>query len=107
MMKANNIKLNDKFKHYQERIETKSTKIEALKPISKINIFVGANNSGKSMFMRLLSTMKEFLAHLKSIDGLEEEAEKLRSIHEKIVTEISQIEESNPLLINGEYLLIE
>jgi AAA15 family ATPase/GTPase len=91
-MKANNIKLNDKFKHYQERIETKSTKIEALKPISKINIFVGANNSGKSMFMRLLSTMKEFPVHAKSIDKLEQEIKKILPHHEKLVNEFSNIE---------------
>ncbi len=92
MIKANNIKLNDEFNLYKEKIETESKTIEVLKPISKINIFVGANNSGKSMFMRLLSTMKEFPVHAKSIEGLEDEREKLRLNHEKIMTEISHIE---------------
>jgi predicted ATPase len=57
MLKVLAIKLPDEFNNYKN---TNEDSIDFLEPVSKINIFVGSNNSGKSRFMRMLSSMKHY-----------------------------------------------
>lgn len=53
-----NISLDSNFSDYD--VLSENTPQEKILPsVSKINIFVGANNSGKSRFMRLLASTKE------------------------------------------------
>lgn len=55
-----NIVLDSNFSDYHVLSENTSQEKEKILPnLSKINIFVGANNSGKSRFMRLLASTKE------------------------------------------------
>lgn len=70
MIKVNAIKLPAPFDIYKN---TDNEKAEFLEPVSKINIFVGSNNSGKSRFMRHLSMQADF-------DIKKENLEKLSSI---------------------------
>lgn len=63
-MKA--IKFEDAFKGYSS-FDFECKKNECLPNIAKINIFVGANNSGKSRFMRLLASTGK-LTFLPNID---------------------------------------
>jgi AAA domain, putative AbiEii toxin, Type IV TA system len=59
------IKLPDSFDAYSTKEETP---IKFLRPTSTINIFVGSNNSGKSRFMRMLSTQAEYKTLIGEID---------------------------------------
>jgi predicted ATPase len=57
MINVTAIKLPETFDSYKN---TEEEKLEFLEPVSKINIFVGSNNSGKSRFMRMLSAKEEY-----------------------------------------------
>lgn len=81
MIKFNAIKLPDAFDIYKN---TDGEKVEFLEPISKINIFVGSNNSGKSRFMRSLSIQSDYEIKPQDI--------KLELINSKILNFISSIE---------------
>ena len=81
MIKVNAIKLPDAFDIYKNTVGEKA---EFLEPVSKINIFVGSNNSGKSRFMRNLSKDDEYNVKIKEID--------LNEINSKILAFIKKIE---------------
>jgi AAA15 family ATPase/GTPase len=92
MINTNNIKLDEKrFNGYQEQNNGQEEELTNLKPISKINIFVGANNSGKSMFMRLLSTTKDFLVDTSVIEISEETKEFFSKYSELIQNKFSTL----------------
>ncbi len=92
MINTNNIKLDEKrFNGYQEQNNGNIEELKNLKPISKINIFVGANNSGKSMFMRLLSTTKDFLVDTSVIEISEETKEFFSKYSELIQNKFSDL----------------
>lgn len=57
MINITAIKLLESFDSYKN---TEGEKAEFLEPVSKINIFVGSNNSGKSRFMRELSQQTDY-----------------------------------------------
>lgn len=82
MTKFNAIKLPNDFDIYRE---VTGEKIEILEPISKINIFVGANNTGKSRFMRILSKQKK-IEILKASFNIEEVRNSLKEIVESVET---------------------
>ncbi|HEX8737457.1 MAG TPA: hypothetical protein VF721_19150, partial [Pyrinomonadaceae bacterium] len=67
MIKINAIKLPDAFDIYKN---TNGEKAEFLEPVSKINIFVGSNNSGKSRFMRHLSMQADFEIKAEELETL-------------------------------------
>ena len=57
MRGVNTIRLPDSFDIYKN---TDGNKSEVLETVSRINIFVGSNNSGKSRFMRNLSSQPDY-----------------------------------------------
>jgi AAA15 family ATPase/GTPase len=61
------IQLPSVFDNY---INTSDEKLDFIRDISKINILVGANNSGKSRFMRLLASQKNYDFFTKNLDIL-------------------------------------
>ncbi len=65
MSLINAIDLTEDFSSYNDASGTVAKRIQ---PLSRINIFVGANNSGKSRFMRLLAAQTEYKISLKEID---------------------------------------
>ncbi len=71
MINVTAIKLPESFDAYKNTSEEKA---EFLEPVSKINIFVGSNNSGKSRFLRLLTLLVDYEVKQNTVD-----LEKLRS----------------------------
>lgn len=65
MIKVQAIKLFDEFEIYKN---TNEEFIDFLQPVSKINIFVGSNNSGKSRFMRELSLQEDYEVKIQGLD---------------------------------------
>lgn len=65
MINVTAIKLPESFDSYKN---TDGEKAEFLEPISTINIFVGANNSGKSRFMRTFSAQDKYYINIKEIN---------------------------------------
>lgn len=65
MINVTAIKLPESFDSYKKSEEEKA---EFLEPVSKINIFVGSNNSGKSRFMRMLSSSLTYDVRQNTID---------------------------------------
>ena len=59
------IKLPATLKGYKNNAEKSR---EFLEPVSRINIFVGANNSGKSRFMRELAKQDEYFVKIQEVD---------------------------------------
>jgi predicted ATP-dependent endonuclease of OLD family len=57
MVQITKIFLDDGFSNY---LDCNFSQLKELSPLSKINIFVGANNSGKSRFTRLLAKIQEY-----------------------------------------------
>lgn len=57
--------------------------------VSNINILVGANNSGKSRFIRMLSSQKEYEIHFGELD-LDEINQKLSSILDDLKGELEK-----------------
>jgi hypothetical protein len=86
MIKVNAIKLPKSFDIYKK---TDGEKAEFLEPVSKINIFVGSNNSGKSRFMRLLSSLYEYEIKQQNIE--------LETIIPNLLSIIEDIEKYFPL----------
>lgn len=80
MIKVTSIKLPEIFDNYNI---TDSKEVKFLEPISKINIFVGSNNSGKSRFLRLLSSQANQEVQQNSLD-LKSTVSELSSIIDKI-----------------------
>src|SRR5260221_11973490 len=69
--------LDDKFKHFTIRLPSGETG-QALPNLSKINIFVGPNNSGKSRFMRHLAAIEKIAFDPKiTVNGEDEHFSKL------------------------------
>ncbi len=60
--------------------------LSRLEPVSRINILVGANNSGKSRFMRTLSSQKEYRVTVENID--------LESVNSRITSYLDNIIET-------------
>lgn len=81
MIKVLAIKLPNKFNNY---VNADGERIDFLEPVSKINIFVGSNNSGKSRFMRLLSLLSEYSVKQNTID--------LESINSEMLSVFTDIE---------------
>lgn len=59
------ILLSEKFENYHN---SEGNRIESIFPLSKINIVVGSNNSGKSRFMRLLAMQPYYEVNIPSVD---------------------------------------
>ena len=81
MINISAIKLPTAFLIYKN---TKGEKKEFLEPVSKINIFVGSNNSGKSRFMRELSKQDSYEAKIQNSN--------LADINSEILEYITSIE---------------
>lgn len=81
MIKVSAIKLPDAFDIYKN---TNGEKAGFLEPVSKINIFVGSNNSGKSRFMRKLSLQESYAVKIQDIN--------LDEINSKILNFVQAIE---------------
>lgn len=69
MINVTAIKLPDSLNGYKDNT---NENLEFLEPVSKINIFVGSNNSGKSRFMRELAKLDELevIQNTVDLDGL-------------------------------------
>ena len=67
MINVTAIKLPESLNGYKNSDEES---LEFLEPVSKINIFVGANNSGKSRFMRELSNQSNYDVEIKDTNLL-------------------------------------
>jgi predicted ATP-dependent endonuclease of OLD family len=98
MIKINAIKLPDAFDIYKN---TDGEKAEFLEPVSKTNIFVGSNNSGKSRFMRGLSMQPDYEIKTPDVD-LEEVNSEILNFVEKIGTKFEELKiiEANSLHID-------
>jgi predicted ATP-dependent endonuclease of OLD family len=80
MYKISAIKLTGESSGYKN---TDGTELPFLEPISKINIFVGSNNSGKSRLMRRLSDQTNFEVKLADLEEQNEKIfEQLNTIQE-------------------------
>lgn len=104
-----NISLDSNFSDYD--VLSENTPQEKILPsLSKINIFVGANNSGKSRFMRLLASTKELRFtpnfDFKELNDLKKETEKI--IHnysvEKRYNEINGLVHDSRALSDYEFI---
>lgn len=79
MINVTAIKLPDSLNAYKNNDEEN---LEFLEPVSKINIFVGSNNSGKSRFMRTLSIQ----------EGYDVVSESLEANNNKITESVERVE---------------
>jgi predicted ATP-dependent endonuclease of OLD family len=87
MIKVTAIKLPESFDAYKN---TEGEIAEFLDPVSKINIFVGSNNSGKSRFMRELAKQDSY--EIKSSDvNLEVVDLEIRNFIEKIRNKFDEL----------------
>jgi predicted ATP-dependent endonuclease of OLD family len=105
-----NIPLDSNFSDYD--VLSENTPQEKILPnLSKINIFVGANNSGKSRFMRLLASTKELRFtpnfDFKELNDLKKETEKI--IHnysvEKRYSEINGLVQDSKSLSEYKFIV--
>lgn len=80
MINVTAIKLPESFDAYKK---TTGEKSEFLEPVSKINIFVGSNNSGKSRFMRKLSFQNSYEIKSQNVD-LEEIRSEISNFIQKV-----------------------
>lgn len=78
MINVTAIKLPESFDSYKN---TEGEKLEFLEPVSKINIFVGSNNSGKSRFMRNIAKQTNQIV---KTDVVQETKEKIEIIKKNI-----------------------
>lgn len=81
MIEVTAIKLPKEFEIYRN---TENEPAEFLEALSKINIFVGSNNSGKSRFMRLLSILAKYEVNQREID--------LEQLKLKVIPMLDEIE---------------
>lgn len=105
-----NISLDPNFSDYD--VLSENTPQEKILPnLSKINIFVGANNSGKSRFMRLLASTKELRFtpnfDFKELNDLKKETAKI--IHhysvEKQYSEINGLVQDSKALSEYKFII--
>jgi predicted ATP-dependent endonuclease of OLD family len=87
MIKITAIKLPESFDSYKN---TDGEKAEFLEPVSKINIFVGSNNSGKSRFMRMVSQFQQYEVKQQNVN--------LKELNIKLLQHISNISNSFDLI---------
>ena len=80
MPKIASLFLPNEFDIYQN---AEKEPLKKLAPLSKINIFVGSNNSGKSRFMRLLSKQESYNVAIPDID-LDDSNEKFIGILDEL-----------------------
>jgi predicted ATP-dependent endonuclease of OLD family len=89
------IKLGDSFQDY---INNSDEQLPAICNLSKINIFVGANNSGKSRFLRSLSKIKNpaFKKATLKIEDIKKELSKLnQDVGDLVIRHIANIARFN------------
>lgn len=84
------IKLSQDFEVYQD---TESQVLQEISPLSRVNLMVGANNSGKSRFMRLLAMQEDYEVKLHDID--------LDSINQQINKASQDIKRQYLISMNG------
>lgn len=82
----NVIKINSETSYYNEN----NTPLYALYDLSKINIFVGANNSGKSRFIRSLLISQNNLLLTDSVVNNDEKIRNLRNIFNQLIVSINK-----------------
>lgn len=81
-MDISSIRLPEIFNTY---FDTNNQQLQELSGIAKLNIFVGANNSGKSRFMRMISMMKSYDIHIQNSE--------LEAARESIIDSLKRIVE--------------
>ena len=79
MNRITSLDLPSSFENY---VNVDGLTLRNLQPLSHINIFVGANNSGKSRFMRLLAMQETFVGQCSQIDLAVVNTEILKSLSE-------------------------
>lgn len=70
-------KASQEFSNYYYEKDGEVEKMTSIDTLSKVNIFVGANNSGKSRFLRELSKIKYYLVHVRDLMNPELDTSKL------------------------------
>ena len=58
---------SQEFSNYYIETEDSLAHMQSINNLSKVNVFVGENNSGKSRFLRELSKIKSYMVHVKQL----------------------------------------
>ncbi len=81
MIQIDSLALSEAFGAYKARDDQP---LPVLQPVSRINIFVGSNNSGKSRFMRTLAMEHEYKGGVRGLD--------LEMIRSNLIQHVSEIQ---------------